>query len=504
MKQLLITLLLLPAVLCIYNGEEASASKFMVHIEITHSVNEEKTRHCGGTMYADNAVITSAQCVAPKGKRAPVDSLQMVLGAKDWTDKSEEGQIPLTAKRIITHQGYKGGAENDIALIIVEKAPIGEDSMVTLPDEGWHEGWDVEADVTVMGWGGTKAEEKGTNILHKIEYKVSDQDQCHEYWKLKGKPVMEGMFCTGNPEEDKHAWVGDEGGPAFWTNNNKIEQLGIVSWGSDRTIPRAYDVNTDLGTYKAWVESALSGGMMYPVIELVGGLSHGVVLVHMNENSEPTTICNHGAGQKEYESICKSLGYESGVARGSRDYAGKRSSKGFENMPEFGMTKLDCTEFESSFGECVSHLYPNEAEVPCFHGQELAVQCSSSEWEFEFTHMQTKTGDRGKAMCRLTAHKYGVEIDVKKVVTGTLLNVKESGVEVVQQMKYKKKQSTFVSRYKDLDHSCLVCVASINGAEDQFHTYMLEDESICKLDLETVGEKIKAWIENGGEREDDD
>merc|ERR1712176_1113600 len=310
------------------------------------------------------------------------------------------------------------------------------------------------------GWGGTEAEEEGTRVLQMMKYSVSDQEECAEYWKTRGKPIMEGMFCTGSPDEDQHAWAGDEGGPVLVNQNGDLVQAGLVSWGNDRTVPREYDVNTDLVHFKEWIEEQAASTENYPWIELGGGLSHG-------------------------------------VARGSRDYTGRRPSKGFSKMPQFGATKLQCTEGTDDFaGECAYLKYPDEAPMPCFDGQQLAVQCANEEWTFQFTHMQTKTGDRGKAMCRLDAQQYGAQINVKSEVTAMLVNIKEDGVDVVgEAMKYRKKQSSFTARFKDIEHSCLACVAMMNGAESHFNTYHLEHQDICKLSETDAEEALKKWIE---------
>merc|ERR1712176_1059130 len=202
------------------------------------------------------------------------------------------------------------------------------------------------------------------------------------------------------------------GGPVLVNQNGDLVQAGLVSWGNDRTVPREDDVNTDLVHFKEWIEEQAASTENYPWIELGGGLSHGVVLLHHDESSERDAICSH-------------LGYEYGVARGSRDYTGRRPSKGFSKMPQFGATKLQCTEGTDDFaGECSYLKYPDEAPMPCFDGQQLAVQCANKEWTFQFTHMQTKTGDRGKAMCRLDAQQYGAQINVKSEVTAMLVNIK--------------------------------------------------------------------------------
>jgi len=518
MRQLLIVLLVVPLFLCedldsgdgggdggpqlqIYNGEAATDYKFIVHLEI----GDEK--QCGGTIYSENIILTTAQCVAPKGKKVEVSSVKIVAGVSDWTDEDEENRQEAKVSKIITHQDYKGGAEMDIALIVLQEglqfnANVGSIDFYDPDEEDCSSG----CPVFVLGWGGTETENKGTRVLQMIESTLSNQDECEEYWEKRGRPIMEGMFCTGSPEEEKHAWVGDEGGPVYVDKEGDLFLLGLVSWGSDRTIPRAYDVNIKVVYFQEWIEQQTSNVDVYPWIELQGGLNHGVVLLHKDADSKPVAICSHGVGQKELDGICVDLGYKYGVSRGSRDYTGRRPSKGFEKMPEFGATKLDCKDVSKSFAEdCSFKNYPDEAEIPCFDGQQLAVQCTDEEWEFDLTHMQTKSGTRGRAMCRLDALMYGLEINVKTDVSAMLVNIKDDGVDIVDKnMKYRRRQSTFVSRFKDVEHNCLACVAMINGAKSHFNTFLVEDRSICKMEAEAADIAVRTWLEEFPESEENE
>ena len=60
----------------------------------------------------------------------------------------------------------------------------------------------------------------------------------------------------------------------------------------------------------------------------------------------------------------------------------------------------------------------------------------------------------------------------------------------------------YLPRFRDIEHSCLACVAMINGVESHFNTYMIEEESICKMGHAAAAPKLEAWI--GSYKPEDD
>ena len=370
----------------------------------------------------------------------------------DWTDEEEGYRQEVKARRIVLHPDYKGTAENDIAIIMLEEDMTFNErvkAVHSLAEEFWIE--EYTGDAWVFGWGGTEEEREGVDVLQMIQYSISDQTDCDDYWGYKGRILTEKMFCTGSPEEEQHAWVGDEGSPVFIKDDDDNMLLaGVVSFGTEKGSSRDYDVNTDVSAFTEWIEKTVAEGDQYPHISLRGGTDNGVVMLMKDASSEQATICNHGAGQKELDAICKTLGYAGAVHRGSLDYVGRRPKKGYENMPNFGATNLQCAEGTDDFAnDCTFTEYPDNAAVPCFKGDELALQCTTGEeWEFEYTHIVTREGSRGRARCKLLAQRYGVQVDVKGMLSGMLVNIKESGaVEIIdKEMEYRKSETTHSSR----------------------------------------------------------
>ena len=54
----------------------------------------------------------------------------------------------------------------------------------------------------------------------------------------------------------------------------------------------------------------------------------------------------------------------------------------------------------------------------------------------------------------------------------------------------------FHFRYRNIEHSCLACVAMVNGVDSDFHTYKIEEESICKIGHTAAKAILDNWLEN--------
>ena len=180
---------------------------------------------CGGVIYSTKAILTAARCVAPRGMRVDASDVHIVVGAADWTDEAVTTRQTPAVKKIVTFPAYKGGNHADIALLIVDEeiffdADVGK---IAVAESGWMDSWEDGTEVTVYGWGGTQDDDEGTNVLHQIKYELSDQDECKEYWREKSNPVGDAMFCAGSPDEDKHTWHGDQGGPVFFIDDSLQE-----------------------------------------------------------------------------------------------------------------------------------------------------------------------------------------------------------------------------------------------------------------------------------------
>lgn len=501
MRQIFLILLLAPGLLhALFSGTDVTSindANFMVRVLTIDEEKNVENYKCSGVIVDARAIITTAQCVAPKGKKVKSSEIKLEVGLID-SSKTPLGTPKV--KEIVIPPGYTGGKEDNIAVLALGADVSGGAKINTIATDGWFKNTfenEPTKKVTVYGWGGTAADEKESATLQQIEYILSDQDECKEYWNTRGMNVGDKMFCAGGPDVDEHAWTGDEGGPVFYNNGQDNVLVGIVSWGKELS-PRLYDVMTDVEEYKDLIDKAVAAADEKQWVELEGGLNHGLVLLHSPIADGPHTICTNGIADNEIKSICESLGFTDGKIQGSRNYATNRPKKGYEAMREIGAT-VSCAA-STLFKDCTVTEYPTSGThfTPCFDGQQLAVKCYDKEWDFHFEDIEVKLGKDGKSgrvMCRLTANLFGDPVDVKSEIIGQLVNIQDSGNPVVveKEMKWRSKDNIFLDRYKNTDHNCFACLATVRGST-VFQEYVIEEDSGCKMLKKTAQEKLDNWL----------
>ena len=328
---------------------------------------------------------------------------------------------------------------------------------------------------------------------------------------LTGKSSSATTKCAIDEDGIAGSFKGDSGGPYFIKDGSDFIQLGIVSWGHWDPKVKTYDMMTNVFHYDAWITEKKAEAEKSSWLELHTGGSHGLVTIQDNSKDMIYTICNDGVGLNEIKAICANQGYKNGALGDVRDYLPDKKRQmmaAFEELPPFGFTNLQCGDSATHvIDECTMTDY-EDSDVPCFHGQELAVMCYDEEWEFKITNMipyikESRGGNyiRGRVECYVQAEKNGVPLDMKNEVNTWLVRLEDDGVNDITQMKFKNKFGAYVGRIKASDEvsdSCIACVAFLPGTN--FYT-VAEMEGECP---EITDEQYEEWVasheeEDGGE-----
>ena len=235
----------------IIGGKEAKVYPWIVSI---HDKNDEEA-FCAGSLIHPYWVLTAAHCV--DGFRAGKillsgDDIFVVVGLHKQTRLNEEGER-LDVSRIIQHPQWKSTNLNshfDIALLQLTNPAT--QPPIALPLQGSPE---PGKKAIAMGWGNTVSEDEDSapDVLQEVELEIVSNDTCTAAYQDE-YDIIDNQICAGFATGGKDSCTGDSGGPLIVSEENQLQQIGIISYGGKQDGPLcggpdAYGVYTRVSAF---------------------------------------------------------------------------------------------------------------------------------------------------------------------------------------------------------------------------------------------------------------
>jgi len=180
---------------------------------------------CGGTLIAENIVLTAAHCtLAYSSDKVVIGGYGSIYYGPDY----RQDVIPI--KKIIPHPEYgdENKIENDYMVVVLEWESKHQPACIADKDEMLAPG----SELRVIGFGHTESGEKGSDSEFLMEANVPyiDNKKCGKLYR--GKYIPSNMMCTSS-DEGRDACQGDSGGPLikYGTTDAEDVVVGITSWG---------------------------------------------------------------------------------------------------------------------------------------------------------------------------------------------------------------------------------------------------------------------------------
>lgn len=227
----------------IVGGENAEQGEFPYIVSLR---SKSYGHFCGGSLIAQNWVLTAAHCV----KGGKID--EVWVGMLD--QKNTAGVEKFKTVKVIAHEKYNSGTlDNDYALIQLDQnssyKPVAlNESEIVVNDE------------TIMsitaGWGATKESSYTLpNILQKVSVPLVSTEACNAKESYDGG-ITDNMICAGYQKGGKDSCQGDSGGPLVIKDANGAHVLaGVVSWGEGCARADKYGVYSKVSSAISWIRT---------------------------------------------------------------------------------------------------------------------------------------------------------------------------------------------------------------------------------------------------------
>ncbi|KAJ3653901.1 hypothetical protein Zmor_013127 [Zophobas morio] len=221
----------------VVGGSNASTGQFPFIISL-RTITGSHT--CGGSLIANNWVITAAHCVVG-GYPA---YYSVVAGINQLNSNSG---VSAKVADIIVHPNYNSNLIiNDIALLRLS-TPIQESSLIKIIQLEKNDNDNVR-DAVLIGWGRTSYPGNIPNDLQYLPTRTTTYASCKNSWPTE--TIVETEICAFT-QAGQGACHGDSGGPLISAESGQL--IGLVSWGAPCALG-APDVYTRVSSFIDWVK----------------------------------------------------------------------------------------------------------------------------------------------------------------------------------------------------------------------------------------------------------
>lgn len=258
----------------------ARAGKYPWPVRL-YSSTADSIGFCGGSLVADQWVLTAAHCVVDSDTVAP-SGIVIGYGSIDRTRTTK-----IESQKIFVFPDYVKDPKANIALIKL-RSPVPHAAPIPVAD------FDVDerlikpgTQLSVVGWGAIVADTEDPKLkqfvsqfpaaseqisemitaplnLHEFDVQVVDRQKCKILYEspdskssqYEPQTIGDAEICAWQAQSKFDAGFGDSGGPLVYSpldDPARFVQVGIVSWG----FPNLPGVYTRVSPFADWIKATI-------------------------------------------------------------------------------------------------------------------------------------------------------------------------------------------------------------------------------------------------------
>jgi trypsin len=197
---------------------------------------------CGGSLIADDIVLTAAHCVGA------FDGQVYVGPNQQYSTAGGAERIAVQAQ--LAHPSYSSRTEAYDFMLLKLARPVSNPNLKPVALNTLFSNPAPSDVLTVIGFGATSEGGNGSNQLKQVNVDAIAYNTCNQ--KYGGGIIDAIMLCAGVTGGGKDSCQGDSGGPIV---NAAGEQVGVVSWGIGCAQAQYPGVYSRVSGALDWIES---------------------------------------------------------------------------------------------------------------------------------------------------------------------------------------------------------------------------------------------------------